>query len=137
MVFRWNPPVLDGVYLAVESEDDIRKDINIWIVNDTDLDLEYAVRTGSYASLDEGLLESTAFERDAVKLPRRSAVLFDKTDCYGLDWVDWYAIDLKTGSGEVLHGSATRPKGSYSSSRRDVPIPFTDKRGTPLPIRSM
>jgi hypothetical protein len=127
--------IVERVYLAVQPEGEASGDIIIWLVNEADEEIHYRVRTGEFASLDDDVLESSVAERDAQSIQARSAVMFERDDIYGFDFVVWWHVDLVDRDGVAHPMAATRGKYGWWNPDTYKQIPFTGKRGVLLRMR--
>ncbi len=128
--------LVEQVYLAVQPEGGKSETVNVWVVNESDHDLSYVVRTGEFASLDDSAIESAVAKRSATQLLARSALLFERDTIYGLDFMVWWEVDVKDNAGTLHRPSAIRGKYGWMNESRYVDIPFTGKRGVVLRLRA-
>lgn len=139
--------LLDHVYLVVEvnaitPEDRLARpdvkdlpDVKVWLVNQTDEELVVKVRSGDYASMDDGLLQSNEVRR-THQVPARMTILFESDWWWAFDFVVWWQVDLVEPDGTVHFVAATREKYGWRNERDWVGIPDTRIRGKPIRFHS-
>ncbi len=109
-----------------------------YLVNQTDISYTRVHSlTGSFCSVDEGLLETSKSVKEEGLLAPHSSLLLEKSDLGGLDFVIWYHLDLYAeGSDEPLRISFNLPKGGLGCDLSFLPIIEKEGARIELEIRS-
>jgi hypothetical protein len=115
--------------------------IAIYLVNGTDLDFEYQVLTGAFASDEEGVLESAKVVKEKKTIKAHSANVFDRFMYWWFDFSNWYHLDFFSTDGSVaLKLWADLPKYAIwygeGADKKYEEIPYTNKRGVLVPLES-